>query len=476
MQDRTKFYVAGEWIASDGGRHIDVVNPATEEVFARITDGTASDVDRAVASAKAAFPAWSLATRSARLALFRRLRSIFERRLPEMAEAISSEMGAPMSLSKSDQAPSGLEEIDTYIAILENFEFERKVSTGGRTDLIVYEPVGVCALITPWNWPISQVALKVFPALAGGCTVILKPSEEAPISSLLLAEMIDEAGFPKGVFNLVNGRGETVGAALASRPDVDMVSFTGSTRAGIAVSHAAAPTIKRVALELGGKSPNILFADCDVDQAVTRGIRTCFENSGQSCNAPTRMLVERTIYERAVEKARDEAARVHVGDPAMDGDHIGPVVSRAQFDRIQQLLEVGIREGARVVAGGPGRAEGFDKGYYVRPTVFADVHNAMAIAQTEIFGPVLVMIPFENEEEAVALANDTPYGLAAYIETGDVERGRRVARRILAGNVKVNGAPRLPSSPFGGYKQSGNGRERGEYGFMEYLEVKAISS
>ncbi|PBB24560.1 aldehyde dehydrogenase family protein [Mesorhizobium sp. WSM4307] len=475
MLDRTRHYISGEWTASSSDREIDVINPATELVIARIADGTRRDVERAVRAARQAFPAWSTTSRDDRTVRLRRLRSIYERRLEEMAEAISQEMGAPIRLSRSAHAPSGLQEIDACIEILQKFEFERWVSEGANTDLVVYEPIGVCGLITPWNWPISQVALKVFPALACGCTVVLKPSDLAPLSSLLLAEIIDEAGFPAGVFNLVNGRGETVGADISSHPDVDMVSFTGSTRAGVAVSQSAAPTVKRVTLELGGKSPNILFSDCNLVEAVTRGIRMCFQNSGQSCNAPTRMLVERSIYDRVVRLAADEAEKIHVADPTQDGDHIGPVVSKAQFDRIQDLLGVGVAEGALIVAGGAGRPKGIDKGYFVRPTVFAGVTNTMAIAQTEVFGPVLVIIPFDDEEQAVTMANDTPYGLAAYIETRDNDRGFRVAKRILAGNVKINGKPRLKSSPFGGFKQSGNGRERGEYGFREYLEVKAIS-
>ncbi|WP_234895904.1 aldehyde dehydrogenase family protein [Sinorhizobium meliloti] len=475
MLDQTKHYISGEWTSSSSDGVLGVINPATGCAIAQIADGTKQDVERAVRAARQAFPAWSTTSTEDRTSMLGRLRSIYQLHLEEMAEAISQEMGAPMRLSRNAHAPSGLEEIDTSIEILQNFEFERSVSEGANTDLIVYEPIGVCGLITPWNWPISQVALKVFPALACGCTVVLKPSELAPLSSLLLARMIDEAGFPSGVFNLVNGRGDTVGAAISSHPSIDMVSFTGSTRAGVSVSQSAALTVKRVTLELGGKSPNILFADCNLDEAVARGIRTCFQNSGQSCNAPTRMLVERSIYDRVVRLAADEAEKIQVGDPTQDGDHIGPVVSQAQFDRIQGLLSVGVAEGARVVAGGPGRPESLNKGFFVRPTVFADVTNTMAIAQTEVFGPVLVIIPFDDEEQAVSMANDTPYGLAAYIETGDHDRGLRVAKRIRAGNVKINGKPRLKRSPFGGYKQSGNGRERGEYGFLEYLEVKAIS-
>ncbi len=475
MLDRTKHYISGEWTASSSDRIVDVINPATELIVARIADGTKQDVERAVRAARKAFPAWSTTSREDRTVRLRRLRSIYERRLEEMAEAISQEMGAPIRLSRTAHAPSGLEEIDACTEILQKFDFEKSVSEGENTDLIVYEPIGVCGLITPWNWPISQVALKVFPALACGCTVVLKPSELAPLSSLLLAEMIDDAGFTAGVFNLVNGRGETVGAAISSHPDVDMVSFTGSTRAGVAVSQSAAPTVKRVTLELGGKSPNILFADCKLEEAVARGIRMCFQNSGQSCNAPTRMLVERSIYDRVTKLAADEVEKIRVGEPTQDGEHIGPVVSQAQFDRVQELLRVGVAEGARVVAGGPGRPDGMDKGFFVRPTVFADVSNTMEIAQTEVFGPVLVIIPFDNEEQAVSIANETPYGLAAYIETADHERGIRVAKRIQAGNVKINGTPRLKSSPFGGFKRSGNGRERGEYGFREYLELKAIS-
>jgi aldehyde dehydrogenase (NAD+) len=391
-----------------------------------------------------------------------------------MGDVISREMGAPIAMAKAAQAGSGIGHIKSFIRAFKAFELDRELGPHAPTDRILLEPIGVCGLITPWNWPMNQVTLKVIPALAAGCTMVLKPSEIAPLSSLLFAEFIDEAGFPAGVFNLVNGDGVGVGTQLSGHPDVDMISFTGSTRAGTAISKNAADTIKRVSLELGGKGANLVFADAD-DKAVTRGARHCFNNSGQSCNAPTRMLVERPIYDQAVESAAQAAEQTAVDIAAKDGRHIGPVVSEVQFDKIQALIEKGMAEGARLVAGGPGRPEGMNRGYFVRPTVFADVNNDMAIAREEIFGPVLSMIPFDSEEEAIEIANDTPYGLTNYVQTQDGAKANRVARRLRSGMVEMNGQSRGAGAPFGGYKQSGNGREGGVWGLEDFLEVKSVS-
>jgi len=472
---KTDFYIDGAWRAPVEAKSIEVINPANEKPYAVISAGSAKDIDLAVAAARKAFPSWSETPAEERIGHIRRLVEIYEARLEEMAKAISLEMGAPITLARESQAEAGLSHTKAFIAAFENFEFEELLSPKYPNQTIVREPIGVCGLITPWNWPMNQIALKVIPALAVGCTVILKPSEIAPMSAMLFAEFVDQAGFPQGVFNLVNGEGAVVGEALSQHPDVDMMSFTGSTRAGMAVSRAAAATVKRVSLELGGKSPNIVFADADLEEAIARSLAHCFENTGQSCNAPTRMLVERSVYDQAVELARKEAEGTKVGDPAEEGDHIGPLSSSIQFEKVQKLIQKGIDEGARLVAGGPGRPEGFTEGDFVKPTVFADVNNDMTIAREEIFGPVLAMIPFDTEEEAIAIANDTPYGLAAYIQTGNPERAKRVARKLRAGMVQINGTSRAPGSPFGGYKQSGNGREGGKWGLEDFMEVKLIS-
>ena len=475
MQRRTDFYIDGKWTAPATPKELEVINPADETAFATISLGSKADVDKAVAAAQKAFPAWAARPVGERIALIEKLADIYQRRAEEMARAISTEMGAPMKLATNAQAAAGLGHIKAFIRTLKSFEFEHPLRAGAESEHLIYEPIGVCGLITPWNWPMNQVTLKVIPAVGVGCTVILKPSEIAPMSSLLFAEFMDEAGFPAGVFNLVNGDGAGVGEAMSAHPGIDMMSFTGSTRAGIAVTKAAADTVKRVALELGGKGPNIVFADVDVAKAVKAGARHCFNNTGQSCNAPTRMLVERSIYDDAVTVAKEAAESTSVGNPAEDGNHIGPLVSQAQFDKVQHLIEAGIKEGARLVTGGLGRPEGVNRGYFVRPTVFADVTNEMTIAREEIFGPVLSMIPFEGEEEAIRIANDTPYGLASYVQSGDLERAKKVARQLRAGMVQINGAGRASGSPFGGYKQSGNGREGGSHGLMEFLEVKAVS-
>jgi len=466
-------YIAGRWVAplADAGRFA-VINPATEGQVAEILMGGVADANEAVAAAHRAFPGYAALPLATRVALTERLLAVYERRYGEMVEAITTEMGAPHDLAARSQAAAGSGHIKESIAAALALDWE--VRTRGRA-AVVREPVGVCGLITPWNWPMNQIGAKVAPALVAGCTVVLKPSEQAPLSAQLFAEFVDEAGYPAGVFNMVQGTGPTVGHALAVHPDVDMMSFTGSTRAGISVAKAAADTVKRVAQELGGKSPNIVFADADLEAAVKRGVLHCFNNSGQSCNAPTRMLVEESVYDRAVELAVAVGAAVEVGDPSRPGKHIGPVSSRMQFDRIQRCIEKGIAEGARLALGGPGRPNGLEVGYYVRPTIFADVTNDMSVAREEIFGPVLSMLRFRSLDEAIAIANDTPYGLAAYVQTQDLDKARQVARRLRAGGVYLNGAAQDYDAPFGGFKQSGNGRECGVYGLLEFLEYKAIN-
>ena len=474
LLDRRKFYIDGAWVDPTTPNDFDVIDPSTEQVCAVISLGGAADTDAAVAAARAAFPAWSETPVAERIALLEKLLEVYQARSTEMGQAISMEMGAPISMAQTAQAGSGMGHIKTFIRTLKNFEFDRPLSDHAPGDRILYEPVGVCALITPWNWPINQIALKVAPALGAGCTMVLKPSELAPLSSALFADMIHEAGFPAGVFNLVNGDGPGVGTQLSGHPDVDMVSFTGSTRAGVAITKNAADSVKRVALELGGKGANIIFEDAD-DKAVTRGVRQCFSNSGQSCNAPTRMLVQSSIYESALEVAAAVAEQTTVDIAANEGRHIGPVVSEAQWNKIQGLIATGENEGARLLAGGTGRPEGHEVGYFVRPTIFADVTPDMTIAKQEIFGPVLSIIPFDTEEEAVAIANDTAYGLTNYVQTSDPERARRVARRLRSGMVEMNGQSRGAGAPFGGYGQSGNGREGGTWGLEEFLEVKSVS-
>lgn len=473
MIEKRQFYIGGNWVDPVAARDLEVINPATEEAVAVISLGSAADVDLAVDAAQSAFTHWSETRVDERSALLERIIRIYERRSGDMDEAIRLEMGAPAEFARAQQTPAGTGHLQATLEALKAHEFERPSPRGGS--LLRHEPVGVCGLITPWNWPINQIAAKVAPALAAGCTMVLKPSEIAPLSGLLFAEILHEAGVPAGVFNLVNGDGPGVGSAMSTHRGIDMMSFTGSTRAGISVTQNAAATVKRVALELGGKSANLLFADADLETAVRFSLESCFSNSGQSCDAPTRLLVEKSVYEDAIALAEKIADETRVGDPAEEGAHIGPVISDLQYERIQGHIERGIADGARVVAGGPGKPEGFGKGYFVRPTVFADVSNQMSIARNEIFGPVLVMIPFETEDDAIAMANDTPYGLAAYIQTGDSERARRVSRKLRAGSVYVNGASPDWDVPFGGYKQSGNGREYGEFGLEDFLELKAIT-
>ena len=470
MSNRQKFYINGAWVAPSTNDTLAVINPATEEPIDAIALGAQADVDAAVAAAKAAFETFSQTTREERVALLEKIIEAFKARLGDLAGTISAEMGAPMALANAAQAPAGLGHFMTTLNILHNYEFEEDIGSSR----VVKEPAGVCGFITPWNWPINQICCKVAPALAAGCTMVLKPSEVAPFNAIIFAEILDAAGVPPGVFNLVNGDGPTVGAALAGHPDIDMMSFTGSTRAGIDVAKNAAPTVKRVAQELGGKSANIILDDADFAKAISRDVFGMCMNSGQSCNAPTRMLVPSSRMDEAAAIAKAAAQQVKVGDPNAQDTTIGPVVSERQFDKIQGLIDKGIEEGAKLETGGVGRPDGLNRGYYVKPTVFSHVTNDMTIAQEEIFGPVLSLIGYEDDEDAVRIANDTIYGLSGYISSGDPERAKALARRIRTGNVHLNGAPVDPAAPFGGYKQSGNGREWGGYGLDEFLEVKAI--
>lgn len=465
-----KFYIDGQWVDPAEPKDFQVINPATEESGGVISMGGAADVNRAVAAARRAFDSFSQTTREERRALLENILKVYKKRYADVANAIRDEMGAPAKLAHGPQAGIGVGHISAMIDVLKTFQFEDR---HGSTRLVL-EPVGVCALITPWNWPINQVAAKVVPALAAGCTMVLKPSEFSPFSAIIWAEVMHEAGVPKGVFNLINGTGTEVGAALASHPDVDMVSFTGSTRAGTEVAKMAASTVKRVHQELGGKSPNILLDDADFAQAVQASVLHVFQNSGQSCNAPTRMLVPASRLAEVEALARKVAEKVTVGDPNTQATEVGPVVSRIQFERVEGFISKGIAEGAKLVIGGEGRPEGLKKGYYVRPTIFSNVNNDMVIAREEIFGPVLAILPYRDEEEAIRIANDTPYGLAAYIWSNDLARANRVGRRIRAGRVTINGAQGDMNTPFGGFKRSGNGREWGEHGLRDFLEVKAV--
>ena len=473
MSDKKKFYINGKWVSPKSNKSIKVINPATEEVCAEISLGSKEDVNDAVLSAKEAFKTWAFSSKKERLEPLEKLYELYKKRWSDIAETITTEMGAPKDFSTKLQAGTGAAHIKTFIRYLKEFDFEKPLGEHAKNQRLIYEPKGVCALITPWNWPMNQTCLKVMPALASGCTMILKPSEVAPLSAMILTELIDEAGFPPGVFNLVNGDGATTGDALTSHPDINMISFTGSTRAGALISQNAAKDFKRVSLELGGKGANIIFKDAD-PEAIERGALRCFRNSGQSCNAPTRMLVEKSMYDEAVERVKKFANTMKVGDPKKEGEHIGPVVSEVQYKKIQSLIQKGIDEGAKLVAGGVGKPDGIDKGYFVKPTAFADVNNQMEIARTEIFGPVLSIIPFENEEEAINIANDTDYGLTNYIQTNDKEKANRVARRLRSGMVDVNGAGIAVDAPFGGFKHSGIGREAGKEGLLEFLEVKSV--
>ena len=475
LADKRKFYINGQWVDPVKANDLEVIDPSTEEAVAVISLGDQADTDAAVAAAKAAFPAWSRTEPSERLAYVEKILEIYMRRAKDMASAISQEMGAPQDMALSDQVGAGVYHISNFIKAFKEFEFIRPLGPHAPTTMIAWEPIGVVGLITPWNWPMNQVTLKVIPALLGGNTSILKPSEIAPLSSMLFAEIVDEAGLPPGVFNLVNGDGPGVGTQLSTHDDVSMISFTGSTRAGIAISKAAAESLKKVELELGGKGANLIFADAD-EAAVVRGTRHCFNNSGQSCNAPTRMLVERSIYDRAVETAARVAEETVVASAHQTGKHIGPVVSKGQWEKIQDMIQTGIDEGARLVAGGTGLPEGVNRGYFVRPTVFADVNNDMTIARQEIFGPVLSIIPFDSEEDAVRIANDTPYGLTDYVQSQDGARRNRLARQLQAGMVEMNGESRGAGSAFGGVKMSGRAREGGVMGLEEFMESKHISA
>ena len=470
MSNALKVYINGAWVDPVVPKTIDVINPATEEAFASISVGSAADVDRAVAAARAAFPAFSQTSKEERLKLLRRILEVYKARINDIAEAVSNEMGAPLGLALGSQAGIGAAHLSSTIKTLEEFEFTQQ--RGGTR--VVREAIGVVGLITPWNWPLNQIVCKVAPALAAGCTMVLKPSEIAPMSGLVFSEVMHEAGVPKGVYNMINGDGPSVGQVIAGHPGVDMVSFTGSTRAGIIVAKTAADTVKRVAQELGGKSPNIILRDADFEVAVAKGVEGCFGNSGQSCNAPTRMLVPSDLHDKALDVARKTAEKHKVGDPKAKDTVLGPVVSEIQFNKIQNLIQAGIDEGATLVTGGTGRPEGLNRGYYVRPTVFGNVTPDMRIAREEIFGPVLSIMRYDSEEQAIEMANDTVYGLAAYVQSKDINHARRIADKLRAGQVKLNYPAWDGYAPFGGYKQSGNGREYAEWALAEFLEVKAI--
>lgn len=471
MRVYDKFYINGEWVEPVAPKSLDVINPATETVCARISIGSAADVDRAASAARAAFSSFGRTSREERIDLLAAIVEAYQKRYNDIADAISEEMGAPTKLAVEAQAATGIGHLATALEVLKTFEFEE---TAG-VSRIFKEPIGVVGMITPWNWPINQITCKVAPALAVGCTVVLKPSEVAPLSGYLFTEVLHEAGVPAGVYNMVNGDGPGVGTAIASHPQIDMVSFTGSTRAGTLVAQNAAPSVKRVTQELGGKSANILLEDVDMEAAVTRGVMHMFHNTGQSCNAPSRMLVPADRLDEAAAIAARVADSVVVGDPKAEGTTMGPVVSEAQFNKIQALIQKGIDEGATLVCGGLGRPEGLDAGYFVRPTVFSHVTNDMTIAREEIFGPVLVILSYDSIEQAIDIANDTPYGLAGYVQGEDMDRVMAVASRIRAGNININGQSGDLLTPFGGYKQSGNGREWGAHGFTDYLEIKAVS-
>ena len=471
MENLGKFYIGGKWVTPNSKQVMPVINPATEEDIGTVILGNNDDVDLAVKAANLAFDSFSKTTKEDRLKLLKRIHEVTSDRFEELAQAMSKEMGAPITMAREAQADSGLGHLQGFIEALEKLEEENTLSNG---DILTKEPIGVCGLITPWNWPINQITLKVLPAIACGCTCILKPSEHTPISAMSYAEILHEAGVPSGVFNLIHGTGEEVGVALSRHPDIQMISFTGSTRGGMSVTRESAATIKRVTLELGGKSPNLVFADCDLEERVTASVGECMLNTGQSCDAPTRLLVEKSCYDDVLNIAKKAAEDTGVGEPQKEGDHIGPLFDKIQFDRVQNMIQVGIDEGARLLTGGMGKPDGFETGWYVKPTIFADVSNDMRIAQEEIFGPVLVIIPFESEEEAIKIANDSPYGLGAYLQTGDKERAQRVSKALRAGAVHINGGGFNYGSPFGGYKQSGNGREGGEMGIEDYLETKTV--
>ncbi|MDG1015827.1 MAG: aldehyde dehydrogenase family protein [Woeseiaceae bacterium] len=471
MKNLNKFYINGDWVTPISTDTFPVTNPANEEIVGTIAMGNQEDVNIAVETANEAFITYSTTSKEERLNLFKKLREVTMRRYEELAQAITCEMGAPISMSRDAQTDAAIGHLDGFITALEQHKEKTTLDNG---DILIKEPIGVCGLITPWNWPINQITLKVLPALAAGCTCILKPSEHTPLSAMIYAEIIHEAGFPPGVFNLVNGDGPRVGAALSKHNNIQMMSFTGSTRAGKNVTCDAAESIKRVTLELGGKSPNIVFSDCNLEEQITASINECMFNTGQSCDAPTRLLVEESCYKDVIALAKSSGESVVVGDPLEEGDHIGPLFDKIQFDRVQNLIQAGINEGAKLLVGGLDKPSGFEAGWYVKPTIFVDVTNDMRVAQEEIFGPVLVIIPFKDEAEAIKIANDTPYGLAAYIQTGDSVKAERVAMQLRAGAIHINGGEFNYGSPFGGYKQSGNGREGGSMGLEDYFETKTL--
>ncbi|MGB3051392.1 MAG: aldehyde dehydrogenase family protein [Polyangiales bacterium] len=470
MRSGLRFYIDGEWVEPLESKVIDVINPATEEAFGRVSLGSAGDVGRAVTAARAAFATYSLTSKAERVALLEKVIACYEERLDDFATTISSEMGAPISLARAAQAPMGLTQLNTALEVLRDYEFQR---TRGNT-LIIKEPIGVCGFITPWNWPMNQIMCKVAPALAAGCTIVLKPSEQTPFSAIILAEVMDAAAVPAGVFNLVNGDGAGVGTAIAGHPDIDLVSITGSTRAGVLVAKAAAESVKRVTQELGGKSANIVLKDADLREAVTHGVQKCFGNSGQSCTAPSRMFVHQSQHSIALEVAKQVAGSLAIGDPANPDTAMGPVANAAQHEKIQALIQKGIEEGSELVCGGAGKPQGLQTGFYVKPTVFGNVRNDMSIAREEIFGPVIAILPYETEEEAIALANDSQYGLSGCVYSGNLKHAVAVASKLRTGQVHINGASADFTAPFGGYKKSGNGREWGVEGFEEFLETKAL--
>ena len=471
MENLQKFYINGKWVEPRSKNTMPVINPATEEQIGTVAMGNAKDVDLAVSAANEAFVTFSQTSIQDRLDLLIKIKDVTQKRFEELVKAMSTEMGAPMTMARDAQADAAIGHLDGFIDALKNLEDQKTLPNG---DVLCKEAIGVCGLITPWNWPINQITLKVLPAIATGCASILKPSEHTPISAVVYTEILHDAGVPAGVFNLVQGNGEDVGVALSRHPDIQMISFTGSTRGGISVTKESATTVKKVTLELGGKSPNLVFADCDLQEKVTASVNECMFNTGQSCDAPTRLLVEKKCYAEVLEIAKQAAENISLGDPTKEGDHLGPLFDKIQYDRVQTMIKVGIDEGVTLLTGGLGKPEGFETGWYTKPTIFADVTNDKRVAQEEIFGPVLVIIPFEDEADAIKIANDTPYGLAAYMQTGSKERADRVARQLRAGAVHVNGAGYNYGSPFGGYKQSGNGREGGDMGIEDYLETKTL--
>ena len=471
MENLQKFYINGKWVEPRSKNTMPVINPATEEQIGTVAMGNADDVDLAVSAANEAFVTFSQTSIQDRLDLLIKIKDVTQKRFEELVKAMSTEMGAPMTMARDAQADAAIGHLDGFIDALKNLEDQKTLPNG---DVLCKEAIGVCGLITPWNWPINQITLKVLPAIATGCASILKPSEHTPISAVVYTEILHDAGVPAGVFNLVQGNGEDVGVALSRHPDIQMISFTGSTRGGISVTKESATTVKKVTLELGGKSPNLVFADCDLQEKVTASVNECMFNTGQSCDAPTRLLVEKKCYAEVLEIAKQAAENISLGDPTKEGDHLGPLFDKIQYDRVQTMIKVGIDEGVTLLTGGLGKPEGFETGWYTKPTIFADVTNDKRVAQEEIFGPVLVIIPFEDEADAIKIANDTPYGLAAYMQTGSKERADRVARQLRAGAVHVNGAGYNYGSPFGGYKQSGNGREGGDMGIEDYLETKTL--